>query len=332
LVAPGEGGRRGRGQPLRTPIAFPVSSAPPGRGPSREVASPGGPEPTRATESWEGNPDTPPYVPAPEEGERIQRDLGRAATFSFSRARGWRQPDGLSPCIAFPRAGGLTAGPGRRRRRWVVGDSGGRRRWSRVWCRRAREGREKGPTAAACCGHPLMFPFSAPPGCGPSREVASPVVPQPTRATESWEGNPDTPFYSPAPEEGERIQREPGTAAPFSSPWANGWRQPDGLSPCIAFPGGVTAGPRRRRRPMGPGGFRGRGRGGRGFGGTGRGREKGSRAAVADTHCFPSLLCPSRPRTLPGGCKPGSSPTDTGYGNLGRKPGHPSLRSCTGGG
>ena len=201
LVAPGEGGRRGRGQPLRTPIAFPVSSAPPGRGPSREVASPGGPEPTRATESWEGNPDTPPYVPAPEEGERIQRDLGRAATFSFSRARGWRQPDGLSPCIGF--VGGMLAGPGR------------------------------------------------------------------------------------------------------------------------------------RRRPMGRGEFSGRGCGGRGFGGAGRGRggRRGRRQPlVADTHCFPSLLCPSRPRTLPGDCKPGSSPTDTGYGKLGRKPGHPSLWPRTGGG
>ena len=50
------------------------------------------------------------------------------------------------------------------------GIQGERRRWSRVWCRRAREGREKGPTAAACCGHPLLsqsplpLPAADPPG------------------------------------------------------------------------------------------------------------------------------------------------------------------------
>ena len=329
-MAPGEGGRRGRGQPLRTPIAFPVSSAPPGRGPSREVASPGDPEPTRATESWEGNPDTPPYSPALEEGERIQRDLGRAATFSFSRARGSRQPDGLSPCISF--AEGVPAGLGRRRRWRVVGDSGGAEAVVEGLVPPSEGGEGEGADGSRLLRTPIAFPVSsAPPGRGPSREIANRVVPQPTRATESWEGNPDIPPYGPAPEEGERIQRDLGRAATFSFSRARGWRQPDGLSPCISFAEGVPAGLGRRRRRWVLGGFSGSGGGGRGFGAAGRGRggRSGRGQPLRTPIDFP-FLRPSRPRTVPGGCKPGRPSTDTGYGKLGRKPGHTSLQPCTG--
>ena len=85
---------------------------------------------------------------------------------------------------------------------------------------------------------------------------------------------------------------------------------------------------------MGRGGFRGaeavvEGLVPPGEGGEGEGAN-GSR--LLRTPIDVPFFCPSRLRTLPGGCKPGSSPTDTGYGKLGRKPGHPSLQPCTGGG
>ena len=123
LVAPGEGGRRGRGQPLRTPIAFPVSSAPPGRGPSREVASPVVPQPTRDTEIWEGNQDTPPYGPAPEEGERIQREPGTAALFPRSVLVAGGNRTVCPPALAL--WGACSQDRGGEGGRWVVGDSGG---------------------------------------------------------------------------------------------------------------------------------------------------------------------------------------------------------------
>jgi len=79
----------------------------------------------------------------------------------------------------------VTAGPGRRRQRRFVGDS--REAEAVVEGLVAPgEGGEGEGVEGSRCGHPLILPFSASPGRGPSREVVSPGGPEPTRATESW--------------------------------------------------------------------------------------------------------------------------------------------------
>ena len=118
----------------------------------------------------------------------------------------------------------------------------------------------------------------------------------------------------------------------FLSPWLGAIRRSVPLHR-LSGGGGRARGTGEEEAAKGRGGFKGSGGGGRGFGAAGRGRGgRRGRGQPLRTPIDLAFCCPSRPRTLPGGCKPRRPRTGSGYRKLGRKPGHPSLQPCTGGG